>query len=755
MAKLVIVESPAKAKTIKKYLGSGYEVTASMGHVRDLPAARLSVDIKNDFKPTYEIIKGKSALVKELKKAARESDGVYLATDPDREGEAISWHLAHILGLDPESPDRVTFNEITKAGVEHGMENPRKLDMSLVDAQQARRILDRLVGYKLSPFVSQKIRRGLSAGRVQSVAVRLIVDREKEIRAFKPEEYWTVDAKLVAPGTRKTFDASFYGYAGEKKAELKNEAEANAVIGRAENGEWIVQSIKKGTRSKRPSAPFITSTLQQEASRRLGFQSKRTMKVAQELYEGVEVQGVGSVGLITYMRTDSTRLSDQAREQGREYIENTYGEKYFAKKPHFFKSGKNAQDGHEAIRPTMPSLTPEQAKASLTSDQYKLYNLIWRRFMASLMESCIHNTVKANIEVNGCVFTAAGYTVKFDGFTAVYEDLSDEKETQLPALREGDTVRKKELAGNQHFTQPPARYTEASLIKALEENGIGRPSTYAAIISTILARGYVERNQKQLAPTELGEAMTGLLEEHFPKIVDTKFTAGMETKLDDVSVGRQDYIQMLHDFYGDFDQTLTRAKKEMEGVKIKLQEDQTDIPCEKCGRMMVIKTGRFGKFLACPGYPECRNAKPLIQEMPGECPRCGGKIVQKKSHRGHTFYGCGNYPDCNFMTWYMPTEEKCPVCGKTLFKKRANQLICLNEQCSTYVKEEPRAKKAKSDEEGGEKKPAKKAAKKTTSKTAKKAAAKTTKKKAETQSKSAGSAAKKKAKAPETGGEEA
>ena len=747
MSKLVIVESPAKAKTIKKYLGSGYEVTASMGHVRDLPEARLSVDVKNDFKPTYEIIKGKSALVKELKKAAKESDGVYLATDPDREGEAISWHLANILGLDPDSQDRVTFNEITKAGVEHGMANPRRLDMDLVDAQQARRILDRLVGYKLSPFVSQKIRRGLSAGRVQSVAVRLIVDREREIRAFQAEEYWTVDAKLTAPGTRKTFDASFYGYVGEKKAELKNEAEANAVIERAENGEWIVQSIKKGTRSKRPSAPFITSTLQQEASRRLGFQSKRTMKVAQELYEGVDVAGIGSVGLITYMRTDSTRLSDQAREQGREYIENTYGEKYFAKKPHFFKSGKNAQDGHEAIRPTMPSLTPEQAKASLTSDQYKLYNLIWRRFMASLMERCIHNTVKANIEVNGCVFTAAGYTVKFDGFTAVYEDLSDEKETQIPALKEGDTVRKKELAGNQHFTQPPARYTEASLIKALEENGIGRPSTYAAIISTILSRGYVERNQKQLAPTELGEAMTGLLEEHFPKIVDTKFTAGMETKLDDVSVGKQDYIEMLRDFYGDFDKTLTKAKKDMEGVKIKLQEDQTDIPCEKCGRMMVIKTGRFGKFLACPGYPECKNAKPLVQEMPGECPRCGGKIVQKRSKRGHTFYGCGNYPDCNFMTWYMPTEEKCPVCGKTLFKKRANQLICLNEQCSTYVKEEPRVRKTKAEGSGADDQ---KAAKKTTAKTTKKAASRTTKKtaaKTKTAKKSTAPAKRSKAKA--------
>lgn len=694
MAKLVIVESPAKAKTIKKYLGKGYEVTASMGHVRDLPAARLSVDIKNDFKPTYEIIKGKGTLVKELKKAAKSSEQVYLATDPDREGEAISWHLANILGLDMESFDRVTFNEITKSGVKQGMDSPRKIDMDLVNAQQARRILDRLVGYKLSPFVSQKIHRGLSAGRVQSVAVRLIVDREEEIRAFKPQEYWTVDAKMLAPSSRKTFDATFYGYADGKKAELKNEAQADEVVARAKDGEWIVQSIKKGTRSKRPGPPFITSTLQQEASRRLGFQSKRTMRVAQELYEGVDVQGIGSVGLITYMRTDSTRLSDQARQQGRAYIEQAYGEKYFAKKPHFYKSGKNAQDGHEAIRPTMPELTPEQAKASLTSDQYKLYDLIWRRFMACLMESCLHNTVKASIEVNGCIFNAAGYTVKFDGFTAVYEDHSDaEKSSELPALKEGDVLKNKELTENQHFTQPPARYTEASLIKTLEENGIGRPSTYAAIISTILNRSYVERQQKQLAPTELGETLTGLLKERFPKIVDSKFTAGMETSLDEVSVGKEDYVEMLHTFYNDFETTLEQAKKEMDGVKIRLKEDETDIPCEKCGRMMIIKTGRYGKFLACPGYPECKNAKPLVQEMPGECPRCGGKIVQKRSKKGHTFYGCGNYPDCNFMTWDEPLADKCPQCGKSLFKKRGGVIECLNEGCGYTQKLEYTPKK--------------------------------------------------------------
>ena len=534
MSKLVIVESPAKAKSIKKYLGKGYEVTASMGHVRDLPAARLSVDIENDFAPKYAIIKGKEKFVKELKKTAAESDKVYLATDPDREGEAISWHLATILGLNPDDANRVTFNEITKTGVTNGMEHPRAIDIDLVNAQQARRILDRLVGYKLSPFVSQKIRRGLSAGRVQSVAVRLIVDRENEIRAFVPEEYWSLDAKFTASPSRKVFMAAFYGDE-TGKVKVTSKEQADKYLSRLEGAAYTVSNVKKGTRKKNPAPPFITSTLQQEASRRLGFQAKRTMKVAQELYEGVDVAGYGSMGLITYMRTDSLRVSEEARAQGCAYIGETFGKEYLPEKPVYFKSRANAQDGHEAIRPTVPSLTPEQAKSSLTSDQYKIYNLVWKRFMASLMAPCIQNTVKAEIEANGCLFSASGYTVKFDGYTVLYDDRQDEEDSgKLPELKKGDVLKLKDLMGNQHFTQPPARYTEASLIKALEENGIGRPSTYASIITTIVSREYVKREGKQLHPTELGEAMTKLLEDRFPKIVNVKFTAEMESSLEEV-----------------------------------------------------------------------------------------------------------------------------------------------------------------------------------------------------------------------------
>ena len=688
MSKLVIVESPAKAKTIKKYLGKGYEVTASMGHVRDLPASRLNVDVKNDFKPKYQIIKGKEKLVNELKEAAEKSDKVFLATDPDREGEAISWHLATILKLNMDDTDRVTFNEITKTGVKNGMENPRAIDMNLVNAQQARRILDRLVGYKLSPFVSQKIRRGLSAGRVQSVAVRLIVDREEEIRAFVPQEYWSLDGKFSPPSSRKVFPAAFYG--NEKgKIEIGSKEQADSILKELENAEYAVTKIKKGTRKKTPAPPFITSTLQQEASRRLGFQARRTMKVAQELYEGVELTGIGSVGLITYMRTDSLRISEEARAEGNKYIEERYGSNYLPEKPRYYKSSKNAQDGHEAIRPTMPSLTPEKAKANLTPDQYKIYKLVWERFIASLMAECMLNTVKADIGANGYVFKASGHNVKFDGYTVLYEesrDESDEESGELPPLSEGDTLKLRELRGNQHFTQPPARYTEASLIKTLEENGIGRPSTYASIISTILSREYVVREAKQLKPTELGEATTKLLEERFPKIVNEKFTAQMESNLDSVGEGKTDYIQMLHDFYGDFDKTLQTAKAEMEGVKIKLKEEETDVICEKCGRHMVIKMGRFGKFLACPGYPECKNAKPLIQETGAFCPKCGGKVIQKKSKRGYKFFGCENYPNCDFMTWDQPLSENCPKCGKSLFKKRGGIIECLNEGCGFQKK---------------------------------------------------------------------
>ncbi|MCQ2471202.1 MAG: type I DNA topoisomerase [Clostridia bacterium] len=704
MSKLIIVESPTKVKTIKKYLGKDYDVTASMGHVRDLPAARLSVDIKHDFAPKYAVIKGKEKLVKELKEKVENSDEVYLATDPDREGEAISWHLATLLELDTEKQNRITFHEITKSGIEAGMKAPRSLDMDLVNAQQARRILDRLVGYKLSPFISQKIRRGLSAGRVQSVAVRLIVDRENEIRAFVPEEYWTLDAKFNAP-CRKLFSASFTGDE-TGKVKITNKEQADSYIKRLDGAKYTVTSLKKGTRKKNPAPPFITSTLQQEASRKLGFQSQRTMRTAQELYEGVDIEGIGTTGLITYMRTDSLRISEEARAAANEYIKSAYGEKYLPEKPRYFKSRSNAQDGHEAIRPAVPSLTPERVKSSLSSDQYKLYSLIWKRFIASLMASCVQNTVKAEITgateedmANGkfCLFSAAGYSIKFDGFTALYEESSDDEDEEggkkLPELNKGDNLKLKELNGNQHFTQPPARYTEASLIKAMEENGIGRPSTYATIITTITKRDYVKRQAKLLVPTELGEATTGLLKERFPKIVNAKFTAQMETQLDDVGEGNADYVQMLHGFYDEFDKTLQKAKEDMKDVKIQLEEDVTDIPCEKCGRLMIIKTGRFGRFLACPGYPDCKNAKPLVTKTNAKCPKCGASVIEKKSKKGHTFFGCESWPDCDFMTWDKPTNETCPQCGKSLFKRKGGILACLNEDCKFEKKAERKKKK--------------------------------------------------------------
>ena len=700
MSKLVIVESPTKVKTVKKYLGDGYNVTASMGHVRDLPAAKLSVDIKNDFAPKYAVIKGKEKLVKELKGMVAESDEVYLATDPDREGEAISWHLATLLGLDMDKANRITFNEITKTGIENGMKQPRSIDMNLVNAQQARRILDRLVGYKLSPFISQKIRRGLSAGRVQSVAVRLIVDRENEIRAFVPEEYWTLDAKFTAPN-RKSFSASFYGDE-TGKVKITSKEQADSYLARLDNAKYSVTSVKKGTRKKNPAPPFITSTLQQEASRRMGFQAQRTMRAAQELYEGVDIAGIGTTGLITYMRTDSLRISEEARAATNSFILQTYGEKYLPEKPRYFKSRSNAQDGHEAIRPTNPALTPDMVRASLTSDQYKLYTLIWKRFVASLMATCIQNTVKAEIDavtegIDGyCRFTAAGYSVKFDGYTVLYEESTDEEEEaegKLPELNTGDKLKLKELKGSQHFTQPPARYTEASLIKALEENGIGRPSTYATIITTIVKREYVKRQQKQLYPTELGEAITKLLKEKFSKIVNTKFTAGMETKLDEVGEGKEDYIAMLHEFYDEFDKNLQKVKAEMKDVKIQLDEDVTDIPCEKCGRMMVVKVGRYGKFLACPGYPECKNAKPLVTKTNAKCPKCGGEVIEKKSKKGYTFYGCSNWPDCDFMTWDKPTDETCPECGKSLFKRKGGLTVCLGDGCGFERKTERKSRK--------------------------------------------------------------
>ncbi len=685
MSDLVIVESPAKAKTIKKYLGGNYEVIASMGHVRDLPKARLSVDIKKKFAPKYEIIKGKEKLVEELKELAEKSDKIYLATDPDREGEAISWHLAYILGLPLDDNNRVEFNEITKNGVTNGMAHPRSINIDLVNAQQARRILDRLVGYKLSPFISQKIRRGLSAGRVQSVAVRIIVDREEEIRKFKPEEYWTIDAKFIPKGSRKSFSASLYSDANGK-IKIENQEQAEKIEQDLADAEYMITKVKHGTRRKTPAPPFITSTLQQEASRKLGFQSRRTMKVAQELYEGVDIEGMGATGLITYMRTDSLRISDVAKEEAAQYILNRFGEKFLPAKPRVFKTKSNAQDGHEAIRPSMPSLAPEDVKASLTSDQFKLYNLIWNRFMASQMSDCIQKTTQAEISAKEYIFKASGYYVDFEGFTTLYvesKDTEEEKSTQLPPLEKDMPVKCKELKKNQHFTQPPARYTEASLIKALEEYGIGRPSTYAATITTITSREYVKREAKTLYPTELGEVMTNLLKERFPKIVNYKFTAQMEESLDEVEHGQEEWVELLDEFYSDFDKTLKKAKEEMEGVKLQLKEDQTDIICDKCGRQMVVKVGRYGKFIACPGYPECKNVLKFVEKTGVKCPKCNGDVIVKHTKKKRVFYGCSNYPECDFVSWNEPVNERCPQCGGILFKKKGKKpkLYCATEGC--------------------------------------------------------------------------
>ena len=699
MSKLVIVESPAKAKNIKGYLGKGYDVVASMGHVRDLPSARLSVDIEHDFAPKYAIIKGKENFVKELQKKADKSDYVYLATDPDREGEAISWHLATILGLDMNDKNRVTFNEITKHGVQQGMEHPRSIDIDLVDAQQARRILDRLIGYKLSPFISQKIRRGLSAGRVQSVALRLVVDREEEIRAFQPEEYWSIDAKFTDPPSKKVFAAAIYGRAG-KKIKISNKEESDKVLLDLEGAEYIVASVKKGTRKKSPTPPFITSTLQQEASRRLSFQARRTMKAAQELYEGVDVEGLGTVGLITYMRTDSLRISEEARAAGNQFILDHYGEKYLPKKPRYFKTKGNVQDGHEAIRPSMPNVTPAQVRSSLTNDQYKIYKLVWERFIASLMESCLQETVRVEITAGDYTFTASGYTVKFDGFTVLYEeskdDASDDSAAPLPDIKTGDKLKLKSLLGNQHFTQPPARYTEASLTKALEENGVGRPSTYVTITSTIVAREYVKREGKQFVSTELGEAVIKLLKDRMPNIVNVKYTSKMEEDLDKIDSGEKNYIDMIRRYYDEFEEPLEQAKKDMQGVKIKLKEEETDEVCEKCGRKMVVKVGRFGKFLACPGYPECKNTKPLVLRTKAKCPECGGDVIEKKTRKGAAFYGCSNYPNCNFMTWDLPSDEVCPRCGKSLFRRKGNVLYCPDTEGCGFTK--PVSRKKKSEE---------------------------------------------------------
>ncbi|MBQ2824386.1 MAG: type I DNA topoisomerase [Oscillospiraceae bacterium] len=686
MSKLVIVESPAKAKTIKKYLGKDFEVMASMGHVRDLPKSKLSVDVENGFTPVYTDIKGKEDLIKELKSEASKADFVYLATDPDREGEAISWHLAQMLDLSMEENNRVTFNEITKTGVTNGMANPRTIDIDLVNAQQARRILDRIVGYKLSPFLWKKVRRGLSAGRVQSVAVSLVVDREKQINSFKPEEYWSIETKMTAPSSKKQFTASFTGIDG-KKVELHSEEETNAVLKRVENAVYTVTDVKKSVRKKSPAPPFTTSTMQQEASKKLGFAAAKTMKNAQTLYEGVEIGDMGAVGLITYMRTDSLRISDEARDAAYKYIEATYGKNYVPSTPKVYKTKNNAQDAHEAIRPSMPELTPDKVKDSLTTEQFKLYKLIWERFIASQMANASLDTVSANIDANGCNFRATGFSVKFDGFTVLYEESKDDEENKvLPVIEKGDVLKLKSIAGSQHFTQPPARYTEASLIKALEENGIGRPSTYAPTISTIINRLYVERDGKQLKPTGLGDVTTQLMKDHFKHIVDAKFTASMENNLDEIELGKKEWGETLEEFYSDFAATLEKAEKNMDGKRIKVPDEETDEVCEVCGKPMVIRIGRFGKFLACSGFPDCTNTKKIVKDTGGVCPKCQKKVLQKKSKKGKKYFGCEDNPNCDFMTWDTPVSDKCPKCndGTTLFKK-GGKMFCLKDGCGYEV----------------------------------------------------------------------
>lgn len=688
MSKLVIVESPAKAKTIRKYLGNGYEVTASMGHIRDLPKSQLGIDVEHGYAPQYINIKGKEKIIKELKTMAKNSDEVFLATDPDREGEAISWHLANLLGLDTQAPQRVTFGEITKKGVTQGMAAPRAIDMDLFNAQQARRILDRLVGYKLSPFLWRKVRRGLSAGRVQSVAVRLIVDREKEIEAFQHEEYWNIDAVLVPPSSTKKFTARLFSTAAGKKLEVKNAAQSQAVVQALQGADYTVSSISRGKRKKTPAPPFITSTMQQEASRRLGFTATRTMRAAQMLYEGVDVAGQGTMGLITYMRTDSLRIADEAVAAAKDFITGSYGEQYVCpyKRTYKSRSATAAQDAHEAVRPTNPALTPDEVEKSVTGDAAKLYRLIWSRFIASQMSDCQQDTVSADIVAADYLFRASGYVVTFDGFTALYEEATDEKEkkeTALPPLTEGDVLKLKELKPEQKFTQPPARYTEATLIRALEENGIGRPSTYAPIITTIIDHDYVEREQKKLVPTKLGRVINDLMMEQFPDIIDVTFSANMEKNLDQIENGKADWHKTIDDFYQGFEKNLLRAEEEMKDKKVKVPDEETDEICELCGRKMVIKSGRYGKFLACPGFPECKNTKRLVKDTGGQCPKCGSRVLIRHSKRGRVYYGCEKNPTCDFMTWNEPTAEKCPQCGSTLFKKGGKNgvLLCEKEGC--------------------------------------------------------------------------
>ena len=657
--KLIIVESPAKANTIKKFLGGNTKVVASMGHIRDLPKSKMGVDIEHDFEPEYINIRGKGDLIKSLKADAKKAKHVYLATDPDREGEAIAWHLAYILGIPEDSVCRVTFNEITKETVHNSMKNPRKIDMNLTNAQQARRVLDRIVGYKMSPVLWKKVRRGLSAGRVQSVAVKLIVDREEEIEKFIPEEYWNIFATLLDENSGKTFIAKLYGK-NKKKLEIHNKEEVDAILKNINTGKYIVTEVKKGERKRTPAPPFTTSTMQQEASRKLGFTLKKTMSVAQGLYEGVKVEGKGTVGLITYMRTDSTRISEEARISAKAEIVKQYGEKYYENR--YYKTKQTSQDAHEGIRPTYIDLNPEDIKDSLTKDQYKLYKLIYNRFLASQMSAAVYDTISANIDVNSYNFRASGQSLKFKGFMALYVETLDTKtdeneEAFVPDLKENQEVIKQKIDSKQSFTEPPPRYTEASLVKALEEKGIGRPSTYSPTITTILERRYIEKEQKQLVPTELGKVVNKLLTENFSDIVNVEFTAKIEEEFDEVAEGKENWKQVIREFYGPFEQEVEKVDKELEHVELK--EEVSDVKCDKCGRMMVIKYGRFGKFLACPGYPECKNTKPFVETIDVPCPKCGGKIQVRKSKKKRNFYICENNPEsCDFISWNKPKNEK-------------------------------------------------------------------------------------------------
>ena len=730
---LVIVESPAKAKTIEKYLGKDFQVLASMGHLRDLPKSSLSVDVKNDFEPVYQPIKGKEEIIKSLKKAAKDADMVYLATDPDREGEAISWHLKQLLDLPDEKTRRVTFNEITKNVVLESIRAPRDIDQNLVDAQQARRILDRLVGYEISPVMWKKIKRGLSAGRVQSVATRMVDDRDREIDAFQPEEYWTLDAELLGGETGKTaFAARYHGKDG-KKAELRSQAEVDAVVRETENGIFSVKSVKRTDKQRSPSPPFTTSTLQQEASRKLGMTPRRTMAIAQQLYEGVDIQGEGSVGLITYMRTDSLRISEEAIAAAKDFILSRYGKAYYPPKANHYKAKANAQDAHEAIRPSNVRWTPEDVKASLTGEQYRLYKLIWSRFLACQMANAVYDSVSVEILNGEHSFRASSSSLKFSGYTAVYEEGKDEekseKEPALPPMGEGEVLALKTFRRDQHFTQPPAHYTDATLIRAMEEQGIGRPSTYAPTVSTILDRRYVRKEGKYLHITNLGRGVTEWMERYFSNIEDLKFTAQMERELDEVEEGRIPWKKVLRGFYDGFEKRIETA---LEGDRQPIEAEVTEEICPECGRNLVVKSGRFGDFLACPGYPECSFTMPMVEVMPGRCPKCGGRLMKrggtsKSTGKPYTYYCCENSiarngePTCDFRTFDVPVKDDCPVCGQTMFKKSGKGFkrpFCINPACENFVPEDKRGyvkKTAEPKTEGGE---AAQAEEKTAAKTA-------------------------------------